>query len=97
MLPSVSEGLSNALLEAMASGLAVLGSRVGGTAEVVKEGESGLMFDPADQDEMSRAIQRFLDEPGLAAQFGAAARRAAEGFSIEAVAAAYESIYREPG
>ncbi|MBI2362852.1 MAG: glycosyltransferase family 4 protein, partial [Elusimicrobia bacterium] len=47
VLPSVSEGLSNALLEAMATGLAVVGSRVGGTAEAVQDGVTGLPFDPA--------------------------------------------------
>ncbi|MDE1976416.1 MAG: glycosyltransferase family 4 protein [Elusimicrobia bacterium] len=46
VLPSVSEGLSNALLEAMAGGLAVLASRVGGTPEAVAEGRSGLLFAP---------------------------------------------------
>lgn len=97
VLPSVSEGLSNALLEAMASGLAVLGSRVGGTAEAVEEGKTGLLFAPQDGAELSAQIKRFLEDPALAGRLGAAAReKAAAAFSLDRTAEAYERLYKSP-
>jgi glycosyltransferase involved in cell wall biosynthesis len=95
VLPSVSEGLSNSLLEAMASGLAVLGSRVGGTREAVADGESGFLFEPQDEGDLRRQMRKLLDRPVLAAKLGVAARRAAvERYSMEKVAQAYEELYR---
>lgn len=95
VLPSISEGLSNALLEAMSSGLAVLGSRVGGTAEAVEEGRTGLLFAPQDEAELAAKLKRFLDEPGLAGRLGAAAReKAAAAFSLDRTAEAYERLYK---
>jgi len=94
VLPSVSEGLSNALLEAMASGLAVLGSRVGGTAEAVEEGRTGLLFAPQDAAELDEKLRRFLADPGLAGRMGAAAReKAVRDFALERVAQSYERLY----
>ncbi|MDD5657070.1 MAG: glycosyltransferase family 4 protein [Elusimicrobia bacterium] len=95
VLPSVSEGLSNALLEAMASGLAVLASRVGGTAEAVEDGRQGLLFAADRAAELDRALGRLRAEPELAPRLGAEARRKAEAeFSIEKTAQAYERLYR---
>ncbi|MBI5596316.1 MAG: glycosyltransferase family 4 protein [Elusimicrobia bacterium] len=97
VLPSVSEGLSNALLEAMASGLAVVASRVGGTAEAVEDGVSGLLFDPADAAAEEGAVRRLLAEPGLAARLGSAAReRALSRYALDAVAERYLKLYN-PG
>jgi glycosyltransferase involved in cell wall biosynthesis len=95
MLPSVSEGLSNALLEAMASGLAVIASRVGGTAEAVAEAESGFLFDPYDEEGAKRQIHKFLARPALAREMGRAAReRAIEGYSLTRIAERYDALYR---
>lgn len=94
VLPSISEGLSNALLEAMSSGLAVVGSRVGGTAEAVAEGESGLLFAPEDGRGLEAALERLARDPGEARRLGAGGRRAAlESFSLDAVAARCERLY----
>ncbi|MFA5138505.1 MAG: glycosyltransferase family 4 protein [Elusimicrobiota bacterium] len=96
VLPSISEGLSNALLEAMASGLAVLASRVGGTREAVEEGVSGLLFAPADEEELAKKLDSVLSAPELAARLGRAAREAAVArFSLEKVAEEYVKIYQE--
>ncbi|MDE2236725.1 MAG: glycosyltransferase family 4 protein, partial [Elusimicrobia bacterium] len=95
VLPSISEGLSNALLEAMASGCAALASRVGGALEAVEEGRSGLLFAPRDEGELRRCLRRFLDDPALAAQLGRRGRElAAARYSLETVAQAYEALYR---
>jgi glycosyltransferase involved in cell wall biosynthesis len=96
VLPSISEGLSNALLEAMASGLAVLGSRVGGTAEAVEEGKTGLLFVAQDEAELCDKLKSFLAEPGLATRMGTAARdKAVRDYSLERVAESYEKLYAQ--
>jgi glycosyltransferase involved in cell wall biosynthesis len=74
VLPSASEGLSNALLEACASGLPVLASRVGGTEDVIIDGENGVLFAVDDQAALHDALQRLLRDPGLRARLGASAR-----------------------
>lgn len=94
-LPSVSEGLSNSLLEAMASGLAVLASRVGGTTEAVEEAKNGLLFAPEDAAELKRQLGKFFAHPELAARMGQAARQVALGrYGLAGVAQRYEALYR---
>ncbi len=96
VLPSVSEGLSNALLEAMASGLAVLASRVGGTPEAVAEGRSGLLFAPENTDEIRTQVAKFLAHPDLAARLGREGREIAlEKYSLAELAKRYEALYAE--
>jgi glycosyltransferase involved in cell wall biosynthesis len=95
VLPSVSEGLSNALLEAMASGLAPLASRVGGTAETISDGTNGLLFEKDDEAGLKAAIRRLDSEPGLAAHLGASAREEAVAcYSLDKVVARLEVLYR---
>jgi len=94
-LPSTSEGLSNSLLEAMSSGLAPLGSRVGGTAQTVDDGRTGLLFDRDDEAGLVAAVRRLVAEPGLAVRLGAAAREEALAkYSLERVVARLEALYR---
>jgi glycosyltransferase involved in cell wall biosynthesis len=94
-LPSESEGLSNSLLEAMACGLAPLGSRVGGTAETVDDGRTGLLFDRDDEPALAAAVRRLILEPGLAARLGAAAREdVVSRFSLDRVVARLDELYR---
>ncbi len=94
ILPSVSEGLSNALLEAMAAGLPVLGSRVGGTREAVVDGETGTLFEPTDAEGLKRAIELYSNDPELAVRQGRAAREAAVAkYSLRSVAERYREIY----
>lgn len=95
VLPSASEGLSNALLEAMASGLGILASAVGGAVDAVVNAESGLLFPADDRAALRSQIDKLLNRPELAVSFGRAARAAAlERFSLEKVAERYEEIYR---
>jgi len=63
VMPSLKEGLGLALMEAMASGLAVIGSRVGGIKTLIIEGKNGLLFEPADTQGLKEAILTLLADP----------------------------------
>jgi glycosyltransferase involved in cell wall biosynthesis len=77
VLPSLSEACSNAVLEAMATGLPVVGTRVGGTPALVEEGQTGLLVPPGNAEELARAIVRLVEAPEIAAEMGARGRRRA--------------------
>ncbi|MCM2303311.1 MAG: glycosyltransferase family 4 protein [Elusimicrobia bacterium] len=95
VLPSVSEGLSNSLLEAMASGLPVVASAVGGSAETLEDGVTGLLFARDDEKAAAACVRRLLDEPALGAKLGENARRVcAERYALARVAARLEELYR---
>lgn len=74
VLPSVSEGLSNSLLEAMASGLPAVASAVGGTAQILEDGKTGLLFGKDDEKKAMQQIERILNDNELRTHIGAAAR-----------------------
>jgi glycosyltransferase involved in cell wall biosynthesis len=81
-LPSWTEGLPLVLLEAMARGRPVVATPVGGTPELVTDGETGLLVPPRDPEALAAALRRVLDDPELARRLGEAARaRVAERFS----------------
>lgn len=93
-LPSTSEGLSNALLEAMSSGLAPVASRVGGTAETVEDGRTGLLFERDDEAGLAAAIRRVVGEKDLAFELGSRARRKIlERYCLDRAVARLESLY----
>jgi len=97
VLPSRSEGFSNAIIEAMASSLPVVATDVGGNAEAVKDGVTGFLVPPEDPDALSAAILRLLSDPLQAKAMGAAGRNlVAERFTTEAmmnqIAGAYRSL-----
>ena len=75
VLPSNSEALSNALMEAMACGCAVVASRVGGNPELVRHGCNGLLFARHNVAELTTALRLLIDQPSLRAKVGAAAAR----------------------
>ncbi|HEX5179662.1 MAG TPA: glycosyltransferase [Gemmatimonadaceae bacterium] len=77
-LPSRSEGMSNAVLEAMASGVAVLTTRVGGHAEVIEDGSNGRLVPPGDVRALREALETLLISPSDRESLGSAARSRAE-------------------
>ncbi len=94
-MPSLQEGLGIAALEAMASALPVIASRVGGLCEVVEHDRTGILVPPADPDSIASAIGRLAESPALRSQMGAAARaRAVENYSMEKMAALTLALYR---
>src|SRR2546428_445 len=95
VLPFVSsEGLSNALLESMAAGVPVVATRVGGNAEAIEEGATGLLVPPRDPRALSHAICQVLEDRELALRLGQAGRqRVAEYFSLERMVRETEDLY----
>lgn len=94
VLSSVIEGMPNALLEAMALGRPVVTTSAGGSAEVVVDGESGLIVPPGDPGALAAAVERVLGNPTLARALGTCGeRRVRERFSLEAMLAAIDSLY----
>jgi len=84
VLPSWSEGLPNAMVEAMAAGLACVVSSVGSVPDVVEDGESALLVPPRDIAALERALARVIDDSGLRARLGAAGHAiAARDFGVE--------------
>ncbi len=96
VLPSRDEGMANALLEAMAAGLPVVGTRVAGTGEVVIQGETGLLVAPEDADALCAALAALIkDEPRREA-FGRAGRQRVETtFGWDIVATAWMSVMEQ--
>lgn len=95
-LASTEESFGLSALEAMSAGTAVLGTRVGGVAEVVVDGTTGVLVDPEDRAAYADAMARLLGDRPAAAQLGAAARdRAVARFDRRSVVEEYESLYRE--
>ena len=94
VLPSRTEGMSNALLEAMAMARPVVATAVGGTPEVIADGESGLLVAADDPTAMAAAIGRLLDAPVLAARIGAAARQTVEArYGARSMVRRLEAVY----
>lgn len=94
VLPSLAEGVSNTLLEAMASGLPAIATQVGGNPELVEEGASGWLVPAGDAARLAEAIVAAARAPAAAQRAGAAGRAAVERrFSLDAMIGAYRSLY----
>jgi glycosyltransferase involved in cell wall biosynthesis len=90
------EGFSNSILEAMASGLPIVATAVGGSAEQIEDGKSGLLVPARQPAALAAALATLLDDPDLAARLGTGARsRVTEHFSLEATVASTSRLYDE--
>jgi glycosyltransferase involved in cell wall biosynthesis len=96
LLTSISEGIPLTVIEAMAAGLPVVGTRVGGMSEVVEEGVTGLLCPAGDDKALARELVRLADNPDLRAQLGEAGRQRAHArFSETRMMEEYARLYQE--
>ena len=94
-LPSQAEGISNTILEAMASGLPVVATDVGGNAELVVEGETGALVPAQDPHAMAQALLRYTADAALRQSHGGAGRQRVErSFSIDNMVERYTRLYQ---
>jgi sugar transferase (PEP-CTERM/EpsH1 system associated) len=94
VLPSRNEGISNTVLEAMATGLPIIASKVGGNPELIEDGQSGVLIAPNNVDALSNAIIDYIAETSIRIRHGEAARdRAETKFSLEAMVSSYAEMY----
>jgi len=96
LMPSLHEGLPYTLLEAMALGIPIVASRVGGLAEVIQDESTGLLVPPQDSAALTRAILRIYEDPALRSRLGEQARLLQQTrYSLQAMTERYLAIYRE--
>ncbi len=94
VLPSISEGMSNTILEAMAVGLPVIATRVGGNPELVLDGSTGFLVPRQTPEALADALQTYMATPALRRQHGAAGRqRVQQAFSLQTMVRAYDATY----
>jgi glycosyltransferase involved in cell wall biosynthesis len=96
VLVSLSESLPNAILEAMAAGVPVVSTRVGGSPEVVHQGETGFLVDSGNDAQMVEALRALLRDESLRKQLGTQGRDVARAqFGIGSIQKQYEDLYAE--
>jgi sugar transferase (PEP-CTERM/EpsH1 system associated) len=94
VLPSLGEGISNTILEAMATRLAIVATRVGGNAELIESGMTGLLVPPGNSDALAQALLRYSSDRAMARRHAKAARRVAQTrFSLARMVTDYCSLY----
>jgi sugar transferase (PEP-CTERM/EpsH1 system associated) len=94
VLPSLTEGISNTILEAMATALPVVATKVGGTPELVIEGVTGTLVPPSDVDAMAHTLKMYIEQPDLRHKHGRAGRvRVEREFDIARMVSRYQSVY----
>ncbi len=94
VLPSRGEGISNTILEAMASGLPVIATDVGGNNELVESGRTGELVPAANAEALAQRLLDYLRDPGSARSVGAAGRKRIERhFTLDAMVQSYQGLY----
>jgi len=95
VLPSRTEGISNALLEAMAHGLPCVATRIGGNVDLIRHGENGLLVKPESESELVEAIKLLATDENLRCNVGKVARQTIEReYSLESVVRRYITLYK---
>jgi L-malate glycosyltransferase len=94
VLPSKTEGMSNSLLEAMAAGLPVVASKVGGNKDVIEDQQSGFLVDWEDTTLCAEMLLTLLSDTELRQRMGNAARRQVSAFAMSGVAERYHNLYQ---
>ncbi len=96
VLPSKTEGLPNVLLEAMACGVPCIATKVGGSIDLLHDGEGGLLIDYGDEDQLRKAIRHLVNSPEERMRMGAAGRaKVLRGYALPSVAQEYERLFME--
>lgn len=94
VLPSIAEGISNTILEAMATGLPVIATRTGGNPELVEDGVTGALVPVGEPRRLAQTLEAYLRDAHLRALHGKAGRqRAVEQFSLERMTKGYRDLY----
>jgi glycosyltransferase involved in cell wall biosynthesis len=94
VLPSLSEGLSNVLLESMGAGVPVVATTVGGNTEIIDGGITGLLIRPCDSDALARSLLSLLENPALARKLGEAGKKKIRAtYSVRAMVERTEQHY----
>jgi glycosyltransferase involved in cell wall biosynthesis len=94
VLPSALEGIPRCLMEAMAAGVPVVGTRIPGISDLIEDGHTGLMFDLGSDDQLEERLTRLLLDPALCEGLAFdAKRRVTESFSANAMAVSYQRLY----
>jgi glycosyltransferase involved in cell wall biosynthesis len=94
VFPSLNEGMSNSLLEALASGLPVIATPTGGTDELITEGSNGFVVPFQDPQAIASKLESLINDRDLARSMGQASRSKAESMSWRSVATATEAEYQ---
>jgi glycosyltransferase involved in cell wall biosynthesis len=95
LMPSRSEGLPVVGVQALAAGLAIVASDVGGFSEIVQQGINGYLFDPEDEIGMAGAVAGYLDDPGLLKEAKFASRERAARFDLKGIGEAYQELFTQ--
>jgi sugar transferase (PEP-CTERM/EpsH1 system associated) len=96
VLPSLSEGMSNTLLEALCVGVPVIASRVGGNSETIDDQLTGLLFDSGDENALTQHLENIVADPDLRTKLSSAGKaKIQEQFSITAMIDRYEQYYED--
>lgn len=94
VLPSLNEGMSNTMLEALSSGLPMIATDTGGSKELVRDGENGFIVKMKDPADIALKIEKLITNPELARSMGEKSRELAESMSWSSVARSYYELYK---